>query len=525
MYQFLENFHLRMEQVAIHQFLNEKASIREGLRLNAFTESEALNLYMELLCFIMEKSLLEQSCTLEDMEAFVVYILNKENDNIDRKEAIDYEGLTRYLVRDALQNKGKPYYFDTYNFKEKKLIQIHVRLIEDKILQIDHQDVFSYHLTSQGYEFLFGTLEVEESLQMSFEQLKLQYAIKKRNFSSARDSADNLFTLNRKQIQKIREYIVQIKEDIGVFSTLDYQETYASTFETLNEQKEKHEELYGLISRTKEQYTIQYLGKEHHEKMEEDLTNIDYIKNRLQQLVGEQLKLFGEQQTLGQVYDEAISNVLYIGFENRLNIEKTILEPFERDVMALDGMTKLLRPLMKPQLGNRFNFAKAYANQKIESENEQIQDDGYYLEKGEDEFIEKVKERIDYIQECYKDIVKQLLNKISKSNQYRIKLSEIYDGNQDIELLRNVLVQLHSDGVFDLKALGKDSLEHIYEPGEDFDLGYSYVKCLSEESHLSRISWLECSRVQGETIVLINDKDKKYLKCHELVFLGKKKGE
>lgn len=520
MYQFLDSFDKRMNQVAVHRFLNEKAGVKEGLRQGDITHTQSLNLIMQLLCFILEKSLLEQSCTIKDMTSFITYIITETGIS----EVEDHEGMTRYLVRDALQNKGKPFYFDTYDFGQGKEKRLHVRLIEDQMIKQEGREIFSYHLTAQGYEFLFGTLEVEESLQMSFEQLKLQYAIKKRNFGSARDSVDNLFTLNRKQIQKIREYIVHIKEDIGTFSTEDYEETYRGTFETLNEQKDKHEELYQLIMKTKEQYIEQHLNDGNQERMHVDLENIDYVKGRLQQLLGEQIKLFNEQQTLAGVYDEAISNVLYIGFENRLDIEKDLLERFEENPNAIEGMGQILRTLFGPKPIRHFNFAKAYGSQRIESEEDTDHQADYYLDKGDDAYGQALKERSDYIQNQYVLIVKTILMASSSLEGGQVPLSKIDLTSMEIELLRNVLIQIHSDRTMNLHQIGEDSKAHIYDSGEDFDFGYTYTKVIDEAPELKEISQLECLTGDG-LVTLTNPKDKKYLRCHNLVFRATVQGE
>jgi len=88
-----------MELVAIHHFMNEIAVVKEGLRQTALDKREALNLLMQLLCFIMEKSLLEQSCTLKDMASYIEFLhIEQSFDDY----GVDYEELVRYLVRDAL---------------------------------------------------------------------------------------------------------------------------------------------------------------------------------------------------------------------------------------------------------------------------------------------------------------------------------------------------------------------------------------------------------------------------------------
>ncbi len=515
MYEFLDNFHKRMELVAIHHFMNGITAVKEGLRQTALDKKAALNLLMQLLCFIMEKSLLEQSCTLKDMAAFIEFLHIEQA--FDDQE-VDYEELVKYLVRDALQNKGKPYYFESYDFSEQKNTSYYIRLVEDRLIQIEGKEDFSYSLTAQGFQFLFSTLEVEEALQMNFEQLRLKYAIQKRNFGSAKESVDNLFTLNRKQIIKIQEYIRQIKEDIGMFSAQDYEETYRTTFETLNEQKEKHEELYTLIMMTKEQYVNQHMERES-SKLVEDLKHIDYIQTRLQQLLGEQLKMFKQRQALSEVYDEAISNILYIGFENRLNIEKDILGPFEENINALEGMASILKPLFLPKMKRIFNFNQAYAVQKIEEEEVEVDEKSMFFEEQFDEESERLyQERLEYIQGNYDYIVNQILVGILKNPEQGVKLSLLFSEIEDVDLLRNVLLQLHNDHYLDIKGILKSTDEHVYTPGEDFDFGYTLSRVLKKNESLESCRVIKTHLIYGEKVTIKSASNKKYLRCYEMLF-------
>ncbi len=521
MYQFLDNYHKRMEQVAIHHYLNEISSIRDELRKTEFTRQQILGLIIQLLCFIMEKSLLEQSCTLKDMETYMEYLMKEQG---FMEADIDYGNLVNHLVKTSLQNNGKPYYFTYYNFKEGKEEKLHIRLIEDTIIQVDGGDSFSYNLTAQGFQFLFSTLEVEEALQMSFEQLKLKYAIQKRNFGSARESVDNLFTLNRKQIQKIKEYIVQIKEDIGLFTSENYENTYRTTFDTLSQQNEKHEELYKLITTTKNQYMEQNIDSKTSD-MEDDLKNMDYIRSRLQQLLGEQRKLFNEQQNLGDVYNEAIGNVLYIGFENRIDMERDIVEAFEENVMSLDGMAKILRPLLMPDLKRNFNFTRAYSPQRIESYEDVTTEDNIYLDETRDEEEEKLHlERIDYVQGAYDEMISRILDGIMESEAGQATLSEVFDTVEDVELLRNLLVQLHGDHRISIKRMLKQSRDHMHMPGEDFDFGYTLGRIGQKGMDIMKLGILEIEALEGASIMIVNQRDKKYLKCRDILFRRKEEG-
>jgi len=234
-YEFLKEFHKRSEIVAIVDFLTEKVSRKQKLRDYGLSRSESLNLIMLVLCFIMEKSLVEETCSKQDIAGFIRRMdMEYLHKNLADEE---YPDLTDCLVKECLQNLGIPYYFHTYNFEADREERIHIKLIDDKRTAQGIDAVYSYYMTPQGYKFMFNTLEIEETMQISIEQFKLSLSIKKRNFADARNSVDHLFSLSKTQIQKINYFIKKVKEDIGNAGIDEYEKVYNSTFDTLDEQK------------------------------------------------------------------------------------------------------------------------------------------------------------------------------------------------------------------------------------------------------------------------------------------------
>lgn len=520
MYDFLENYHQRMEQVAIHHFLNIQAGTREELRIEGLARGHALNLIMQSLCFIMEKSLREEVCEVKDLGAFLSRIISVQHFGEIAYEEVNTEELADYFIKGLFQNRGKPYYFETYNFRDNKPVNVMVRLIEDYPVMVDGKEVFAYRLTSQGYAFLFGTLEVEEAMQVSFEQLRLQYAIKKRNFGSAKESVDNLFNLNRKQIQKLREYIRGIKEDISGFTIEAYEQTYQGTFDTLQEQKDKHEELYRLIEHTREQYMQEFDGKEDLSILDE-LSKIDYIRSRLHQLLGEQVKLFMQQQTLSQVYQEAIDNVLFIGFENRMNLERDILERMEESPESLYGMAAFLRPLMLPDFDKIFNLNQAYSSQKIELEEELATNREMYLNSevdGEEQAAHL--QHLIEIQGHYRAMVKKILDGLISSDQGRCHLGIFLDEPvASVELLRTMLIQLNNDRRVEFQVMIEQLKSQVWTLSEAFHMGYTLSELMGENPAYGKIKGLLIARTAGKEMVVIGEAESdRTLRCPLMIF-------
>ena len=70
-YEFLENFHKQIEIIAIVDFITTRVSRKTKFKEYGIDTGEFVNLTILVLCFIMEKSLVEEACTRHDIAAFI----------------------------------------------------------------------------------------------------------------------------------------------------------------------------------------------------------------------------------------------------------------------------------------------------------------------------------------------------------------------------------------------------------------------------------------------------------------------
>lgn len=104
MISYLADFASRMEHIS------EIASVicrrNRNLAIEAsFGDNELDNIIFAVLVHIMERSLTTNvRCTLEDIEDFLAELFKDYNREINESELRE---LTRYIVKDILQNKGK----------------------------------------------------------------------------------------------------------------------------------------------------------------------------------------------------------------------------------------------------------------------------------------------------------------------------------------------------------------------------------------------------------------------------------
>lgn len=508
-YDFLKDFHRRAEIVAIVDFITTRVSRKIKLREYEFDGAEAINLVMLVLCFIMEKSLVEEICTKNDVAGFIRRLdVDYIKKNIPDEE---YAHISDFIIKDCLQNSGIPHYFNTYNFESNKEEKINVKLIDDKRVSIGNESVYSYYMTPQGYKFMFNTLEIEDAMKVSIEQFKLSLSIKKRNFNLARNNADSLFNISKTQIQRINYFIKRVKEDIGSTGIEEYEKIYNSTFSSIDEQKEGYDNLYELIGKVENSILESNQARIDKETLNKEIENISYIKSRLKSIINEQSSLLLKQQELQKIYNEAVDNILYIGFENRLNFEEVITKRIEENPDLAYPLIKVLRPLFKPEINKFFNIKKALKEQKIAAaealnESSNILMTERYFNKFESENDIKIRNT----NERYLDIFEIICKNAAASPDKEILLSrlisvskeEYYKLVPDLKVLTNVLLQLSSIKDVDFSTIKNQKRKTVFNPSEAFDIKYCVLELLSRDKSYNAILGLKILLSRNETIFI-----------------------
>lgn len=508
-YEFLKDFHRRSGIIAIVNFITTRVGRKLKLREYEIDGAEAINLVMLVLCFIMEKSLVEEVCTKNDIAGFIrrmdVDYLKK---NISDEE---YVTISDYIVKDCLQNSGIPYYFDTYNFETGKEEKINVKLIDDKRVALGAETAYSYYMTPQGYKFMFNTLEIEDAMKVSIEQFKLSLSIKKRNFNAARNNVDSLFNISKTQIQRINYFIKRVKEDIGSTGIEEYEKIYSSTFSSIEEQKQGYDSLYELIGKVEASIAGNSGALLDKDALKKEIENITYIRNRLKLIINEQSNLLLKQQELQRIYHDAVDNILYIGFENRMNFEEAVVKKIEDNPQLSYPLVKILRPLFMPDMDKLFSLKKALKEQRITAHEAVNEGSGIlmsdrYFSKLESENEIKIRE----ISEKYVNIFEKICSGARSSQDGKILLSRLVAVSRDeykklvpdLKILTNVLLQLGSMKEVDFAAIRSQKGRTVFNPSEAFDIKYCVLKLLDRDRSFDSIKSMKILLCRNDTIFI-----------------------
>lgn len=200
-----KGFRKRMQFVARYSVLCGN-SIDRVVKWRSFginTRDEQINMLFSVLLYIMEYSLKEEDCTIDDIAAFVDEI------NYEYYEhSLEYENsmnLARFIVEDVLGNTGVSMYFKAYDYDNRKYKDINIRYIDNKVVYQDGGvKRTSYYLT---YESQLEKLTIDlaniDSEQKNVEEMFLEY-IKSVNANIAMIDKNSTINVRGRNIKMLR---------------------------------------------------------------------------------------------------------------------------------------------------------------------------------------------------------------------------------------------------------------------------------------------------------------------------------
>ena len=406
MFDFLEAFEKRMEWIGIV----ESVINRRGRDMDIETLFEGnsfVNVIFSTLIYIMEKTLSEDSdCDIVNIAVFLEEILAKYYDlKLDKGM---YTSITNYIIKNVLQNSGSPYDFKAMNYESSKEVDIRIRLIDDRLVEVNGTRKVVYSLTKQGYEFLFRTKEVDEEIQLTMEELKLKELIKRKNFKRAQEQSYNLINMVRQKKNEINLFMVKIREYIHSVNINEYERVISSTFELLNDEYDLLNDIIKMTINSEKSIRLEYnSSKVMDEKIIKAQNDIRQINENIKITLNEQKELILSRQSLSQLYIDYVSNSFTYSFENRYDFEEKVVLMMEKHLEDVEDFWKLLNPLFLPNINRNLNIRSIYERQGILKNIENMPNNIIETEELQED---QEKKKIEIYNRIYVSIIDTLIN-------------------------------------------------------------------------------------------------------------------
>ena len=525
-----------MKHVGMYGLLLQNSAQKQTWKSYGFLKTdEQLNLIFASLLYIMEQSLKEENCTIDDIGAFLDYLntgcFHKNMSYEDCKKIGDF------IINVILCNEGKAMYFDGFDFEQKAYKIMNISYIANKVVYVD-SDIkrTSYYLTDDGYNLLLSTLEIENNMKLTIHEMIFKMHLEKQSYDKAVDEIKNIFNLLRIQLQKIQEAILRVRRNALNYSVADYRTLLEENMETIDVTKQKFISYRETVKKRakeleEENINVKKLSAEDEEK----LNHLKIIEHYLSRGIDEHQKILNSHFDLKILYERELELLAQMSLIQRFSLRNELYDKVLEDVSALDRLDVFLRPLFYQMPDKIYNPNKTMELQrpvrkkKAEEETEVLEFDE---EEWQEELLLKQKEKLRRYKKSVALIVDILYEK-EKVTLEEIKViaqereEGISDLIPDINIFKEIMVEFIKAKEINLNTLRKERSEYMVEQVMDFQLHEMLLDLAEEDRQKSDISkiWI-VKKGDSQPVVFENIPDGKgnlkTIRCSNVRFVLEK---
>lgn len=513
-YEFLKKFPRRMKNVGLYAVIIQNSSQKLSWKQYGFTKfDEQINLLFEVLLYIMEQSLKEEKCTMDDIATYIDTI----NVQYLRKD-ISYEQchqLGDFIVNTVLSNEGRPMYFGGYDFEKNEYEEMHISYVANKIVYVENEvRRTSYYLTDDGYNLLLSTLEIEDNMKFNIHEIIFRLHLEKQSYDKAVNDIKNVFNLMRIQFQRVQEAMRQIRRNALSYSVDEYEEVLVGNLNTITDTKKKFQEYKTVIQERvkdleEENINIRKLSK----KEQQDLNNLRVIEEYLTRVLDEHQKILNSHFDLKILYTEELERLSQARLIQRFSMRRDLYDKVLKQADTLENMDMFLRPFFNRNPEKIYNLNKAFSYEKSVNAGME-KDTEEEVDFDEEAFRREKEEKLQKKLLVYEKSLQYLLEKASVTGEVSLgqlkDRLDIYPEEKEIfipnvDVFKEIMVELIRNRTIDIATLKKERREYIQEQPDGFQLNEMILKLVEEQPENNDITSIEVERLENEEAITFSE--------------------
>lgn len=513
-YEFLKKFPRRMKNVGLYAVIIQNSSQKLSWKQYGFTKfDEQINLLFEVLLYIMEQSLKEEKCTMDDIATYIDTI----NVQYLRKD-ISYEQchqLGDFIVNTVLSNEGRPMYFGGYDFEKNEYEEMHISYVANKIVYVENEvRRTSYYLTNDGYNLLLSTLEIEDNMKFNIHEIIFRLHLEKQSYDKAVNDIKNVFNLMRIQFQRVQEAMRQIRRNALSYSVDEYEEVLVGNLNTITDTKKKFQEYKTVIQERvkdleEENINIRKLSK----KEQQDLNNLRVIEEYLTRVLDEHQKILNSHFDLKILYTEELERLSQARLIQRFSMRRDLYDKVLKQADTLKNMDMFLRSLFNRNPEKIYNLNKAFSYEKSVNAGME-KDTEEEVDFDEEAFRREKEEKLQKKLLVYEKSLQYLLEKASVTGEVSLgqlkDRLDIYPEEKEIfipnvDVFKEIMVELIRNRTIDIATLKKERREYIQEQPDGFQLNEMILKLVEEQPENNDITSIEVERLENEEAITFSE--------------------
>lgn len=509
-YEFLKQFSKRMKHVGMYALLLQNSMAKQTWKQYGFMKAdEQINVIFAVMLYIMEQSLREVHCTMDDIGAYIDTL----NASYFQKSMSydDCKKLGDFVVNVILSNEGRVMYFEGYDFDSRIYKSMNISYIANRVVYVEEGvRRTTYHLTEDGYNLMLSTLEIENNMKLTIHEMIFKMHLEKQSYDKAVDEIKNVFNLLRVQLQKIQEAMGKIRRNALNYSVRDYETILLENLDTIQDTKQKFQNYREMVKgRAKELEEKNINVRQLLPKEEDNLNHLREIESYLNRTIDEHQKILSSHFDLKALYTRELEQLSQMSLIRRFPLRTALYDEVLKNADTLTRLDYFLRPLFNQDADKTYNLNKAFQLQRpsrrrteTDSEEELDFDEESWRQEKERLRQEKLK-KYEGSLGC---LIRHASGKDGISLQElsgRLEEEERRELIPDVGIFKEVMVELIKNREIDLTALQKERSEYIQENTEDFQLNDMLLKLADAEETRGqkRILRVHVSRIEDGSVV------------------------
>ncbi len=542
-YDFLSQFPKRMKSVGLYAVLLQNSIQKTTWKQYGFVKAdEQVNVIFAVLLYIMEQSLKEEHCTMDDIGAYI--------DTMNMryfKKPMGYQEckqLGDFIVNVILSNEGRAMYFEGFDFGQEAYQPIHISYVANRIVYVDQEfKRTSYYLTDDGYNLLLSTLEIENNMKLTIHEMVFQMHLEKQSYDKAVDEIKNVFNLLRVQLQKIQEAMGTIRRNALNYSVKDYEGILLENLETISDTKQKFKGYRDMVkSRAVELEEKNINVRQLSPQEDEKLNNLREIERYLNRTIDEHQKILNSHFDLKALYTRELEQLSQMSLIKRFPLRAKLYDKILENPAALAHLDYFFRPLFNQDGEKSYNLNKAFQLQRPNRKRQEA-DSGETLDFNEELWQQEKEQRRREKLKRYEGSLRCLLSYVMEKGEVTLKeigerlAAEGEEGGEkinclipNVEVFKEIMVELIKNREIDLDALQKERSQFIQDKPEEFQLNDMLLTLAEGDGSLGGIRKLEVYRTgSGEAVVFAGvraeDGTKKQIRCSDVLLRAVGRGD
>jgi len=536
-YDFLKNFDKRMKRVGAYALLYKNSLQKTTWKKYGFEEfDEQTNVIFALLLYVMEQSLKDETCTLDDIGSFI----DNLNMNYYRKSMSydDCKELADFIVNTILCDDGNAMYFKGYDFSEKEYREINISFLDNKIIYLD--DTIrrtSYKLSNDGYSLLLSTLEMEANMRLSIHEFIFKMHLDKQNYDKAVEEVKNIFTELKSQLQKMEEAILRIRQNALSYSVQEYRELMEENLAALDSTKNKFDNYKNHVRDRIRVFEEQDINIRKLDKDERD--NLNYLKiieKYLGRVIDEQQRILLAHFDLKDVYTKELEDLAQMSLIKRFNLKSELYDKVLKDANKIENIHILFKPLFKKAARKSYNINKCLQYQKPITK-KALEEDTEMLSFDEEEWaLEQARLKKEKFQK-YKKSLKLILQLAYEKGSISLsEISEVVENDRTllaqliptVEIFREIVIELLKNKTINVQELTDEKEKFTDDGAPQFQLNETLLGIIEEVENFNDIEIVTASKnFEGEKVKFTSLKSEngmvKVVTCSDIIFRVKRR--